>query len=54
MFLSELEQEIDKYVGQVISKKGEVLYEQGKPQQLLLFEEMEKYLANKGMHADLA
>ena len=46
-FLEELEQDIDTYVGQVISTKGEVLYEDRRtePEQLMLFEEMGKYLA---------
>lgn len=48
-FLKELEQDIDKYVGQVISTKGEVLYREAEPEQLMLFEEMGKYLANKRM-----
>ena len=46
-FLKELEQEIDLYVEQVISAKGEVLYEETKPEQLSLFEEMGKYLTKK-------
>lgn len=49
-FLEEIEKEIDQYVGQVISTKGEVLYKQPEPQQLMLFEEMGKYLTNKRIH----
>jgi len=48
-FLKGLEQDIDTYVGQVISAKGEVLYSEAEPEQLMLFEEMGKYLANKRM-----
>ena len=46
-FLEELEQSLDTYVAQVISAKGEVLYKARESEQLRLFEEMEKYLANK-------
>lgn len=46
-FLAEIEQDIDIYVSQVIQAKGEVLYEEPEPEQLLLFEEMGEYLANK-------
>jgi adenine-specific DNA methylase len=46
-FLEELEQDIDTYVSQVIASKGEVLYEEPEPKQLMLFEEMGQYLANK-------
>jgi adenine-specific DNA methylase len=43
-FLSQVENEIDQYVGQVISTKGEILYAEAEPQQLVLFEEMRQYL----------
>lgn len=46
-FLKQVENEIDQYVGQVISTKGEVLYAEAELEQLALFEEMAKYLANK-------
>lgn len=46
-FLAEIEQDIDSYVSQVIRAKGEVLYEEAEPKQLMLFEEMVEYLANK-------
>ncbi|MDI6776846.1 MAG: hypothetical protein QMD03_06335 [Syntrophales bacterium] len=50
-FLAEIEQDIDSYVCQVIQAKGEVLYEEPGPKQLMLFEEMGEYLANKGRTA---
>ena len=46
-FLADIEQDIDSYVSQVIRAKGEVLYEELGPEQLMLFEEMEEYLAHK-------
>ena len=46
-FLDEVEQDIDRYVGQVISAQEEVLYELAEPEQLALFEEMAEYLARK-------
>lgn len=48
-YLEDLEQDIDTYVGQVISVKGEVLYKEIEPEavQLMLFEEMGQYLAKK-------
>ena len=46
-FLAEVEQDIDSYVSQVIRAKGEVLYEEPEPKQLMLFEAMGEYLANK-------
>lgn len=46
-FLAEVEQDIDSYVGQVIRAKGEVLYEEPEPKQLMLFEAMGEYLASK-------
>jgi adenine-specific DNA methylase len=48
-FLEELEKDIDTYVGQVISTKGEVLYKPAKPEQLMIFEKMGEYLATKRM-----
>lgn len=47
--LKQVEKEIDEYVGQVTSTKGEVLYAKAKPQQLALFEEMVQYLVRKHM-----
>lgn len=46
-FLRDLEQDIDAYVSHLICSKGEVLYEEPEPKQLMLFEEMGEYLANK-------
>lgn len=46
-FLTEIEQDIDSYVRQVIRAKGEVLYEDLEPEQMMLFEAMGEYLANK-------
>jgi putative DNA methylase len=44
--LVEVEQDLDSYVSQVIRAKGEVLYEEPQPEQLMLFESMEEYLAH--------
>ena len=52
-FLGELEQHLDAYVAQVISAKGEVLYKAKEPEQLRLFEDMEKYLAHRGAERPL-
>ena len=46
-FLSHVEKEVDIYVGQVMESKGEILYTQQEPEQLVLFEKMGEYLANK-------
>jgi hypothetical protein len=46
-FLTEIEQDIDRYVSQVIRSRGEVLYAEQEPEQLLLFEEMGEYLAHQ-------
>jgi len=48
-FLKDLEQDIDKYVSQVVSAKGEVLYRETEPEQLRLFDAIAKYLTNKRM-----
>ncbi len=48
-FLEELERNLDSYVAQVISSKGEVFYKAKEPEQLQLFEDMEKYLGNTGL-----
>ncbi len=45
--LTEIEQDIDRYVGQVVRARGEVLYQEPAPTQLLLFEEMGEYLTGK-------
>lgn len=50
-FLDTIEQDIDTYVGQVISSKGEILYRGEEPKQLALFEEMREYLVNKGLQS---
>ena len=44
---TELEQRLDDYVNQVMSAKGKVRYKVKEQAQLLLFEEIEKYLTNK-------
>lgn len=46
-FLDAIEQDIDGYVYQVISSKGEILYRKEEPKQLALFEDMREYLTNK-------
>jgi len=48
-YLEDLEKNIDTYVGQLISMKGEILYEEliTEPEQMMIFEEMGKYLTNK-------
>jgi putative DNA methylase len=46
-FLAEIEEDIDTYVSQVIRAKGEILYEAPETKQLLLFEKMGEYLADK-------
>ena len=48
-FLQDLEKDIDTYVSQVVSTEGEVLYKEKEPEQLMLFEEIRKYLADKQM-----
>ena len=47
-FLADIERHIDDYVADVIKVQGEVLYTQDPSEQLVLFEEMANYLANKG------
>ena len=53
-YLDDIEDDIDSYVGQVASTRGEVLYEEVShhPAQMTLFEEMAEYLANKANAAD--
>jgi len=46
-FLVEIEHDIDSYVSQVMQVKGEVLYEEPEPKQLMLFEAMGEYLASR-------
>ena len=46
-FLEEVEQNLDTYVAQVISAKGEVLYKAKAAEQLQLFEELGQYLADQ-------
>lgn len=46
-FLERREQDVDSYVADVLSSKGEVLYTATESKQLMLFEEMATYLANK-------
>ncbi|MDP2953007.1 MAG: hypothetical protein Q8O76_06805, partial [Chloroflexota bacterium] len=48
-FLEQREQDVDSYVADVLSSKGEVLYTATESRQLVLFEEMAAYLANKPM-----
>jgi putative DNA methylase len=52
--LEDVEQDIDTYVSQVISVKGEVLYEETRTEavQLMLFEEMGQYLAKRRSATD--
>lgn len=47
-FLEQREQDVDSYVAEVLSSKGEVLYAATESKQLMLFEEMTTYLATKG------
>ena len=47
-FLSDIERHIDDYVADVIKVQGEVLYTQDPSEQLVLFEEMAKYLTHRG------
>ena len=51
-FLIKIEQGIDQYVYDALKTEGEVLYKMPEPQQLSLFEKLEKYLANKANSAD--
>ena len=51
-FLSEIERHIDDYVADVIKVQGEVLYTQDPSEQLVLFEEMAKYLTHKSSEQD--
>jgi len=46
-FLEQREKDVDSYVADVLSSKGEVLYTATESKQLMLFEEMATYLANK-------
>lgn len=46
-FLAEIEQDIDRYVQQVIRAKSKKPYEAWEPAQMLLFEAMEEYLTDK-------
>ena len=51
-FLSCIEGTVDNYVGDIAATKGEILYEEEQPKQLMLFEEMAEYLANHALHTD--
>jgi hypothetical protein len=46
-FLEHRERDVDSYVQEVITEKGEVLYKAPTSQQLVMFEEMAEYLVNK-------
>lgn len=46
-FLENMESDVDSYVQKVIVEKGEVLYEAPVSHQLVLFEQMAEYMANK-------
>jgi len=46
-FLEQREQDVDSYVAGILSSKGEVLYAATQSRQLMLFEGMATYLANK-------
>jgi len=48
-FLKALEKDIDAYVNQVVSVKGEVLYREKEAEQLRLFDEIKRFLSNKRM-----
>jgi hypothetical protein len=48
-FLKGLEKDIDEYVSQVISVKGEVFYREKEAEQLRLFDEIIRFLSDKGM-----
>ncbi|MFZ5450962.1 MAG: hypothetical protein ACOZF2_03675 [Thermodesulfobacteriota bacterium] len=48
-FLKDLEQDIERHVSEVASVKGKVLYQEPGTEQLRLFEEIAKYLADKRM-----
>lgn len=49
-FLKERESDVDTYVERVLAEQGEVLYKAGSSEQLVLFEQMAEYLANKRLH----
>ena len=51
-FLSDIERHIDDYVADVIKVQGEVLYTKNPSEQLVLFEEMAKYLTHKSSEQD--
>ena len=52
IFLSDIEENIDTYVADVINTRGEVLYTWKPSEQLELFEEMAEYLATKNVGRD--
>jgi hypothetical protein len=45
-FLKKRESDVDKYVENILVKRGEVLYKAAAVEQLVLFEQMAEYLAN--------
>lgn len=45
-FLKGLEKDIDAYVSQVVSVRGEVLYREKEAEQLRLFDEIIRFLSN--------
>ncbi len=49
-FLEQCEQDVDSYVADVLSAKGEILYTATESKQLMLFEEMAIYLASKPVY----
>lgn len=46
-FLFGIDDIVDAYVGGVVKERGEILYDEEQPRQLMLFEEMEEYLASR-------
>lgn len=46
-FLAELEQDIDAYVGKIVACEGEVLYQEKKQKQLMLFEGIQEIFVKK-------
>ena len=51
-FLSMIEENIDTYVADLIQKEGEILYTRKPSKQLVLFERMAEYLANKAFNGN--
>jgi len=45
-FLKKRESDVDEYVENILAERGEVLYKAPAAEQLVLFEQMAKYLTN--------